>query len=72
VTEAQGRVLEALRSVTADGWPATVREVMLEAGLASPSTVHAHLVALERLGLAETNRSRRMGWRPVKPTAVLS
>src|SRR5262249_51126510 len=33
------------------GYPPTVREIGEEVGLASPSTVHAHLANLERAGL---------------------
>ncbi|HKH31996.1 MAG TPA: helix-turn-helix domain-containing protein, partial [Gaiellaceae bacterium] len=33
------------------GYPPTVREIGEAVGLASPSTVHAHLANLERAGL---------------------
>src|SRR3954466_7178076 len=33
------------------GYPPTVREIGEDVGLASPSTVHAHLANLERAGL---------------------
>src|SRR2546429_8851295 len=33
------------------GYPPTVREIGVAVGLASPSTVHAHLANLERAGL---------------------
>src|SRR5881394_2803197 len=33
------------------GYPPTVREIGEQVGLASPSTVHAHLANLERAGL---------------------
>src|SRR5437764_8860569 len=33
------------------GYPPTVREIWEAVGLASPSTVHAHLANLERAGL---------------------
>ncbi len=39
--------------VDAHGYPPTVREIGDAVGLASPSTVHAHLANLERAGLAE-------------------
>ena len=37
--------------VDAHGYPPTVREIGDAVGLASPSTVHAHLANLERAGL---------------------
>src|SRR4029450_7694857 len=37
--------------VDAHGYPPTVREIGDTVGLASPSTVHAHLANLERAGL---------------------
>ena len=41
------------------GYPPTVREIGEAVGLASPSTVHAHLANLERAGCsAEIRRSR--------------
>jgi repressor LexA len=39
------------RHVDAHGYPPTVREIGEAVGLASPSTVHAHLANLERAGL---------------------
>lgn len=62
LTEAQQRVLTAIRRVGRDGWPVGVREVMRELGIASPSTVHAHIGALERAGALERN-PRGDGWR---------
>ena len=44
------------------GYPPTVREIGTAVGLASPSTVHAHLANLERAGLI-----RRV---PTKPRAI--
>lgn len=64
MTAAQGRVLDALRLITADGWPASVREIVRATGLASTATVHRHLKVLEAEGLVETNPGRRVGWRP--------
>ena len=37
--------------VDSHGYPPTVREIGEQVGLASPSTVHAHLANLERAGL---------------------
>ena len=39
--------------VDGHGYPPTVREIGDAVGLASPSTVHAHLANLERAGLLE-------------------
>jgi repressor LexA len=48
--------------VDAHGYPPTVREIGEEVGLASPSTVHAHLANLERAGLLKRD--------PTKPRAI--
>ena len=40
------------------GYPPTVREIGEEVGLASPSTVHAHLANLERVGLIKRDSSK--------------
>src|ERR671930_1550781 len=44
------------------GYPPTVREIGEAVGLASPSTVHAHLANLERAGLLKRD--------PTKPRAL--
>ena len=48
--------------VDGHGYPPTVREIGEEVGLASPSTVHAHLANLERAGLLRRD--------PTKPRAL--
>ena len=48
--------------VDAHGYPPTVREIGDAVGLASPSTVHAHLANLERSGLLRRD--------PTKPRAI--
>ncbi len=48
--------------VDAHGYPPTVREIGGAVGLASPSTVHAHLANLERAGLLKRD--------PTKPRAL--
>jgi repressor LexA len=48
--------------VDAHGYPPTVREIGEQVGLASPSTVHAHLANLERVGLLRRD--------PTKPRAL--
>jgi repressor LexA len=48
--------------VDGHGYPPTVREIGDAVGLASPSTVHAHLANLERAGLVRRD--------PTKPRAI--
>src|SRR5919109_2901725 len=48
--------------VDGHGYPPTVREIGEAVGLASPSTVHAHLANLERAGLIKRD--------PTKPRAL--
>src|SRR5438045_8085160 len=48
--------------VDGHGYPPTVREIGEAVGLASPSTVHAHLANLERAGLLKRD--------PTKPRAL--
>ena len=63
LTARQQQVLEFIReSVRANGYPPTVREICAALNLSSPSTVHAHLANLERLGLIKRN--------PTKPRAL--
>jgi repressor LexA len=50
------------RYVDGHGYPPTVREIGEEVGLASPSTVHAHLANLERAGYIRRD--------PTKPRAL--
>ena len=50
------------RYVDGHGYPPTVREIGQAVGLASPSTVHAHLANLERAGLIKRD--------PTKPRAL--
>lgn len=59
LTRRQEQVLEFIReSVRNDGYPPTVREICTALGLSSPSTVHAHLANLERLGLLKRDPSK--------------
>jgi repressor LexA len=56
------------------GYPPTVREIGEAVGLASPSTVHAHLANLERAGLLKRDPSKPraldlIGHRTVAPPA---
>lgn len=63
LTPRQEQVLEFIReSVRANGYPPTVREICAALDLSSPSTVHAHLANLERLGFIKRD--------PTKPRAL--
>jgi len=59
----QQSILAVIReSIERRGYPPTVREIGEAVGLASPSTVHAHLANLERAGLLRRD--------PTKPRAL--
>jgi repressor LexA len=63
LTERQRQILDFLTEyVDAHGYPPTVREIGEAVGLASPSTVHAHLANLERAELLKRD--------PTKPRAI--
>jgi repressor LexA len=63
LTDRQRQILDFLREyVDVHGYPPTVREIGEAVGLASPSTVHAHLANLERAGLLKRD--------PTKPRAI--
>ncbi|HZO98496.1 MAG TPA: transcriptional repressor LexA [Gaiellaceae bacterium] len=63
LTERQQQIWNYLvEYVDAHGYPPTVREIGERVGLASPSTVHAHLANLERAGLLRRD--------PTKPRAL--
>jgi repressor LexA len=63
LTPRQEQVLKFIRdSVRVNGYPPTVREICAGLDLSSPSTVHAHLANLERLGLIRRD--------PTKPRAL--
>src|SRR6476646_6063895 len=63
LTKRQQEIWEFLVAyVDAHGYPPTVREIGEKVGLASPSTVHAHLANLERAGLIKRD--------PTKPRAL--
>lgn len=64
LTERQSAIMSFIaRHCRETGYPPTVREIGMAVGLASPSTVHAHLAKLEAAG-----RIRRD---PTKPRAML-
>jgi len=59
LTARQQQVLDFIREATRrTGYPPTVREICSELNLSSPSTVHAHLANLERLGLVHRDPSK--------------
>jgi repressor LexA len=63
LTKRQQEIWEFLvQYVDLHGYPPTVREIGEHVGLASPSTVHAHLANLERAGLIKRD--------PTKPRAI--
>jgi repressor LexA len=63
LTARQEQVLAFIRECLRDnGYPPTVREICGALQLSSPSTVHAHLANLERLGLIKRD--------PTKPRAL--
>jgi len=63
LTARQQEIWQFLVAYVGDhGYPPTVREIGEEVGLASPSTVHAHLANLERVGLIRRD--------PTKPRAI--
>jgi len=63
LTERQQQIWNYLvEYVDRHGYPPTVREIGEQVGLASPSTVHAHLANLERAGLLKRD--------PTKPRAL--
>jgi repressor LexA len=63
LTARQRQVLEIIEQHTRDnGYPPSVREIGEAVGLTSPSTVHAHLAALQRRGYLRRD--------PTKPRAI--
>lgn len=63
LTERQQAVLDCIsRQIAERGYPPSVREIGEAVGLGSPSTVHAHLESLERLGYLRRD--------PTKPRAI--
>jgi repressor LexA len=63
LTKRQQEIFEFIKRYSAKyGYPPTVRDIGKAVGLASSSTVHAHLANLERLGLLRRD--------PTKPSAI--
>ncbi|HET9124373.1 MAG TPA: transcriptional repressor LexA [Solirubrobacteraceae bacterium] len=63
LTKRQQEIFDFIKRYTAEcGYPPTVRDIGKAVGLASSSTVHAHLANLERIGLLRRD--------PTKPRAI--
>src|SRR4028119_1350269 len=63
LTKRQQEIFEFIKRYSAGhGYPPTVRDIGKAVGLASSSTVHAHLANLEKLGLLRRD--------PTKPRAI--
>jgi len=63
LTKRQQEIVDFIKSYSARfGYPPTVRDIGKAVGLASSSTVHAHLANLEKLGLLRRD--------PTKPRAI--
>src|SRR3712207_2597020 len=63
LTKRQQEIFDFIKRYSASyGYPPTVRDIGKAVGLASSSTVHAHLANLERLGLLRRD--------PSKPRAI--
>src|SRR3712207_6584191 len=63
LTKRQQEIFDYIKKFSAgNGYPPTVRDIGKAVGLASPSTVHAHLANLEKVGLLRRD--------PSKPRAI--
>src|ERR1700710_407117 len=59
LTKRQQEIFAFIKRYSADhGYPPTVRDIGKAVGLASSSTVHAHLANLEKLGLLRRDPSK--------------
>src|ERR1700683_3493163 len=63
LTKRQQEIFDFIKRYSASyGYPPTVRDIGKAVGLASSSTVHAHLANLERIGMLRRD--------PTKPRAI--
>ena len=70
-TDRQRSILDVIRRFTAErGYPPSVREIGELVGLSSSSTIHAHLVALERRGLISRDPTKPRAMRSSDPNQV--
>lgn len=59
ITKRQQQIYDFIKQYQKDkGYPPSVREMASAVGLSSPSTVHAHLSALEELGLIKRDSTK--------------
>ncbi len=59
ITKRQQQIYDFIRSYQKEkGYPPSVREMAAAVGLSSPSTVHAHLAALEERGLIKRDATK--------------
>lgn len=59
ISKRQQQIYDFIRSYQKEkGYPPSVREMAAAVGLSSPSTVHAHLSALEELGLIKRDATK--------------
>jgi repressor LexA len=73
LTDRQRAVLDVVvNHLSVHGYPPTVREICDAVGLASPSTVHAHLAALERAGLLERDPTKPRALKLAESTSAVS
>ena len=75
ITERQRQILAVIEQHQRDrGYPPSVREIGQAVGLTSPSSVHAHLATLQRLGYLQRDptkpRAIEVRWDPMSGAAV--
>lgn len=75
ITERQRQILVEIEAHQRDrGYPPSVREIGQAVGLTSPSSVHAHLATLQRLGYLQRDptkpRAIEVRWDPTSGAAV--
>jgi len=75
ITERQRQILVVIEQHQRDrGFPPSVREIGQAVGLTSPSSVHAHLATLQRLGYLQRDptkpRAIEVRWDPTSGAAV--
>ena len=59
ITKRQKQIYDYIRAYQLEkGYPPSVREIAAAVGLSSPSTVHAHLNALEEMGLIKRDAAK--------------
>src|SRR2546423_11470951 len=70
LTKRQQEIFDFIKKYSAKyGYPPTVRDIGKAVGLASSSTVHAHLANLEKVGLLRRDPSEPPPHQPLDPAA---